>query len=69
MENLQIFFFLGIAIWALSLLAVFVSNLALIMRSPSRHYKMVLITLGYMLLFSFLAASLITRVMIFIFKL
>ncbi|MCM8820790.1 MAG: hypothetical protein NC932_02425 [Candidatus Omnitrophica bacterium] len=64
MESLQVFFFLGLAIWAISILAVFTTNLSFIMRSPARSKMSVLISLGYMFLFSFLAASLIVRIII-----
>lgn len=64
MEGLQIFFFLGLAIWAISILAVFTTNLSYIMRSPARSKTVVLISLGYMFLFSFLASSLIVHILI-----
>ncbi|MCX8082971.1 MAG: hypothetical protein N3D17_06230 [bacterium] len=64
MEGLKIFFFLGLAIWAISILAVFTTNLSFIMRSPARNKTSVLISLGYMFLFSFLVSSLIVRILI-----
>ncbi|HOL21341.1 MAG TPA: hypothetical protein PLQ41_00605 [bacterium] len=64
MESLKVFFFLGLAIWAISILAVFTTNLSSIMRSSARSKTTVLISLGYMLLFSFLSASLIVRILI-----
>jgi len=67
MENLQIFFFLGLAIWVISILAVFTANLCTIMKSPARNSKIILISLIYMFLFSLLAGSLITRVLLIVF--
>ncbi|GEM_PF-1979193 len=69
MAYLQIFFFAGLGVWVISILAVFASNLSLIMRSPARSNKIILITLGYMFLFSFLAGALITRILLIVFKL
>jgi len=62
--DIQIFFFMGMAIWVISLLAVFTTNLSSVMRSPARSKMAISICLGYMFLFSLLAASLITRIIV-----
>ncbi|HNS32880.1 MAG TPA: hypothetical protein PKN36_07905 [bacterium] len=68
MESLELFFFTGLALFAFSLLAVFTVNFITILHG--HHYKngkTILICLVYMLLFSLLTASFVSRILFLLF--